>query len=355
MTAKVLVVDDSALMRKAMKSILTASGQFDVHLARNGVDALEQLDVVQPDVVTLDINMPEMDGLTCLAEIMHRSPRPVIMVSSLTASGALATLEALELGAVDYVEKPGGTVSLNLSDAAAELVDKVSRAARARTRAGGLVQRLRYVREEARARPVPRPRARTGPTTVSPELVVIGASTGGPGLLPRVLQHLPANSTASVVVVQHMPRSFTAPLAARLDGVCPLPVREVQGAVPLQPGHVYVAQGDADLVVTRRREGLVARVAPTSASHRWHPSVDRLVESVLEAVTPAMVVGVLLTGMGDDGAESMAALRSRGGRTIAESEDSAVIWGMPGQLVARDGADLVLHGDEIGQRLAEWL
>ncbi|NHC15286.1 chemotaxis-specific protein-glutamate methyltransferase CheB [Motilibacter deserti] len=357
---KVLVVDDSALMRKALKTMLLDAEGFDVHLARNGEDALEQLPRVRPDVVTLDINMPVMDGLTCLAEIMRTSPCPVVMVSSLTERGALVTLEALELGAVDYVEKPGGTVSLNMRDAAEELVDKVRRAARARTRTGGLAARLRRAREESFAT-APAPRSGTarsagaGSARGEVDLLVLGASTGGPALLSDLLAQLPAGCTAPVLVAQHMPQSFTGPLARRIDASCPLPVQEVTGLTPVRPGHVYVARGDADMVVARRAEGLVVRPAPAGPSYRWHPSVDRLVQSAMEVIDPRRVVGVLLTGMGDDGAEQMAELHSRGGRTIAESEESAVVWGMPGQLVARGGATRVLHSDDIPAQLAAWL
>ncbi|NHC46762.1 chemotaxis-specific protein-glutamate methyltransferase CheB [Motilibacter aurantiacus] len=357
---KVLVVDDSALMRKALKSMLADAGGFEVHLARNGEDALEQIPRLEPDVVTLDVNMPVMDGLTCLAEIMREHPLPVVMVSSLTERGALVTLEALELGAVDYVEKPGGTVSLNMRDAADELVDKVRRAARARMRAGGLAARLRRAREESYAaasapRAAPGRGAGVASAAGAADLVVIGASTGGPALLSELLAQLPASCAAPVLVAQHMPQSFTGPLARRIDQSCPLPVQEVTGLTEVRPGHVYVARGDADMVLTRRSGGLAARPAPAGPSYRWHPSVDRLVQSAMDVVDPRRTVGVLLTGMGDDGAEQMAALHARGGRTIAESEESAVVWGMPGQLVARGGASRVLHADDIPAQLAAWL
>ena len=328
-TTTVLVVDDSALMRKAIGSMLGEAGGFDVHLARNGQDALEQLPRVRPDVVTLDINMPVMDGLTCLAEIMKTRPCPVVMVSSLTERGALATLEALELGAVDYVEKPGGTVALNMREATDELVAKVRRAAGARNKISGLSARLRRNREEAHALSAA-PAARTSPArregasraaTGTADLVVIGSSTGGPALLSDLLSRLPGDFGPPVLVAQHMPRSFTGPLAQRIDLACALSVQEVTGPTAALPGHVYIARGDADMVVTRRSDGLLVRPAPASSAYRWHPSVDRLVQSALDAVDPRRVVGVLLTGMGDDGAEQMTRLAAAGGRTIAESEE----------------------------------
>ncbi|WP_337062921.1 chemotaxis-specific protein-glutamate methyltransferase CheB [Kineococcus sp. G2] len=363
---KVLVVDDSALMRKALKNMLTADGDVEVVLARNGEDALEVLEREQPDVVTLDVNMPVMDGLTCLSRIMQERPVPVVMVSSITEQGAVVTLEALELGAVDYVAKPGGTVSMNLSEAAEEIRRKVRRAAAARVRPGSLTARLRRQREEAYAssRPV-RPRARTvagavgagAPDTTragTTDLVLIGSSTGGPALLSALLSRFPADFAPPVVIAQHMPASFTGALANRLDASCSLPVQEVTGLVPVLPGHVYVARGDADVVLGRRGGDLTVRPAPAGAAYRWHPSVDRMVAGALEHVDPRRTVGVLLTGMGDDGAEQMAQLKARGGRTVAESEESAVVWGMPGQLVARDGATRVLHADQIAAQVVAW-
>jgi two-component system chemotaxis response regulator CheB len=174
-------------------------------------------------------------------------------------------------------------------------------------------------------------------------------------LLAEVLSRLPKDTNTAVVVAQHMPPSFTAALAKRIDASCPLPVQEVVMATPLRPGHVYLARGDGDMVVSRRPDGLIVRPMPSSSAHRWHPSVDRLMESALAAIDPKRMVGVLLTGMGDDGAKQMTLLRSRGGRTIAESEESAVVWGMPGQLVALGGATLVLHAEKIGSSLATWL
>ncbi|MER7006098.1 chemotaxis-specific protein-glutamate methyltransferase CheB [Dactylosporangium sp. NPDC000555] len=347
----VLVVDDSALMRKVLRQILLDAGDFEVHTARNGADALEQIGRVEPDVVTLDVNMPEMDGLTCLAEIMRERPRPVVMVSSLTEHNALVTLEALQLGAVDYVPKPGGTVSLNLADVTQELVRKVRSAAAARpSRAQGLRQRLRAQRERARIEEPPP--ARTRPARV--ELVLIGSSTGGPALLSELLPQLPASLPAPVVVAQHIPATFTAPLARRLDEVCQLRVQEVDRTTPVRPGNVYIGRGNADVVVARCPDGLVVKSVPASDEYHWRPSVDRLVASARRDCDPSRLVCVLLTGMGDDGAAEMAAVKQAGGRTIAESEETAVVWGMPGELARRGGATEVLPSHAIVGRLVEW-
>lgn len=345
MATSVLVVDDSALMRRALKEILAEAGEFEVDTARNGVDALEQLDRVQPDVITLDVNMPEMDGLTCLSKIMEHRPTPVVMVSSLTERNALVTLEALELGAIDYVAKPGGTVSLNIDEVAGELVEKVRAAANAQLkRAGGLTARIKAKRSASKP-------AKTG----SVDLVLIGSSTGGPQLLAKLLAQLPASLAAPVVIAQHIPASFTAALARRLDDLCPLRVHEVDRIMTIQRGHVYLGRGSADVVVARRTDGLIVKSVPSGANYRWHPSVDRLVASARRHLSPDRLVCALLTGMGDDGAAEMAEVHAAGGRTIAEAEETAVVWGMPGELAQRGGADAVLPCYEIADRLADWV
>jgi two-component system chemotaxis response regulator CheB len=346
----VLIVDDSALMRRALKSILTEAGGFEVHTARNGADGLEQLGRIRPDVVTLDINMPEMDGLTCLAKIMEEQPTPVVMVSSLTEHNALVTLEALELGAVDYVPKPGGTVSLNIDEVSAELVSKVRAASKARLkRTGGLSARIRVPANRA---PAAMP-SRRGAAAV--ELVLIGSSTGGPALLSDLLPQLPVTFGAPVVVAQHIPASFTATLARRLDEECALRVSEVDRIVTMERGNIYIGRGNADVVVARRTDGLIVKSVPAAAEYRWHPSVDRLVASARRYVDPERLVCVLLTGMGDDGAAEMTAVKEGGGRTIAEAEETAVVWGMPGELARRGGATAVLPAYEIAGRLADWV
>ncbi|BCJ42293.1 chemotaxis response regulator protein-glutamate methylesterase 3 [Actinoplanes ianthinogenes] len=352
MPTSVLVVDDSALMRRALKGMLTDAGDFDVHTARNGVDALEQLDRVRPDVVTLDINMPEMDGLTCLAKIMEERPTPVVMVSSLTEHNALVTLEALELGAIDYVPKPGGTVSLNIDEVSGELVRKVRGAAKAKVKkAGGLSARIRAQSEKAAAAP---PRRKPG-AVGTVDLVLIGSSTGGPALLSEVLPQLPATLGAPVVLAQHIPASFTGPLARRLDDECRLRVHEVDRIMTVRPGNIYIGRGGADVVVARRSDGLIVKSVPAAEEYRWHPSVDRMVASASRYLDPARLVCVLLTGMGDDGAKEMAAVKAAGGRTIAEAEETAVVWGMPGELARRGGATEVLPAYEIADRLADWV
>ncbi|GJE27665.1 chemotaxis-specific protein-glutamate methyltransferase CheB [Methylobacterium organophilum] len=345
---KLLIVDDSALMRKFLRMIFEESGFSEVRTARNGRDALEQVALFDPDVVTLDINMPEMDGLTCLSEIMAETPRPVVMVSSLTSESAAVTLEAMQLGAVDYVEKPGGTVSLNIGTIRDAMVDKVRVAARAKPRrAHGLLDRMRRTRQ---AQP------RRAPAARRPEgCILMGVSTGGPRTLEDILPELPADLPWPVVIAQHMPGSFTGPFAQRLDRICALTVREVTTPVPLAPGHVYIGQGDSDVVIERRLGRLVVASLPSDPALRWHPSVDRLVRSALAVLPPQGLVAVELTGMGDDGAAAMSELHAAGGRTIAEAESSAVVFGMPAELIRRGGATLTLPARSIPTQLVSWV
>ncbi len=344
---RVLVVDDSALMRRHLREMLERDGAFEVHTARNGAEALEQIQHLDPQVVTLDVNMPVMDGLTCLAHVMEEMPRPVVMVSSLTSEGALATFEALALGAVDYIAKPGGTVSLNMQQEAEELRAKVAAAAGARVIGP---QRLRErLQRQHRAAPAPlhRPRLTTG-------VVLIGVSTGGPGVLGDVLGGLPRDFPLPIVIAQHIPASFSGPLANRLNGECAVRVEELTSTRPLEPGLVLVGRGDADVVLTRRAQGAAARCVPVDG-HRWHPSVDRLARSALACFRPEQVIAVELTGMGDDGAEAMAELHAAGARTIAESPESAVVFGMPAELIRRGGASVVLPAHDVSGQLLDWV
>ncbi|MEP9368373.1 chemotaxis-specific protein-glutamate methyltransferase CheB [Xanthobacter sp. VNH20] len=343
---KILVVDDSALMRKLLGQVLAAEPDFEVRFARNGVEALDQLANFEPDVITLDIHMPQMDGLACLDRIMVERPRPVVMVSSLTAAGADATLEALRLGAVDFVAKPAGAVSLHIESMAAELVEKVRAAAQAKLKASlRLKERVRHrigTRATVSAKPKALPRQARVPQASGDGLVLVGTSTGGPPALETLLTALPAGFPWPVLVAQHMPATFTGPLARRLDNLCAVTVQEVAQPTLLRPGHVYIGRGDADLIVARRAAGLVAMAAPAQAGYPWHPSADRLVRSAMDHLLASQLIGILMTGMGNDGAEAMALLHSQGGRTIAEAEETAVVWGMPGELVRRDGADFVV-------------
>nr|WP_295825964.1 chemotaxis-specific protein-glutamate methyltransferase CheB [uncultured Azospirillum sp.] len=361
----VLVVDDSALMRRRIADLLTEAG-FRVETAATGEEALARLPVVDPDVVTLDVTMPGMDGLTCLARIMVEHPKPVVMVSALTGAGAEETLEALRLGAVEAVQKPAAGSIGRIGE---ELVETVRAAASSRPRrVRGLRERLRLARARIAGEdfvapeglpPAVPPMVASPPATASggagEGVVLVGVSTGGPSTLEDILPLLPAGFPWPVVVAQHMPAAFTATLARRLDELCALKVVEVERATVLAPGMVCIARGSADVELARRGGRLQAVCVPASADRPWHPNADRLVTSALRLLPADRLVGVLLTGMGNDGAAAMAELHARGGRTIAESEDSAVVFGMPQDLIRRGGAGVVLPSGRIAGQLTRWL
>ncbi len=352
---KVLVVDDSALVRKLFGKVLSAEPDLEVAFARNGLEALDQLKTFAPDVITLDIHMPQMDGLACLDRIMLERPCPVVMVSSLTAEGAETTLEALRLGAVDFVSKPEGAVSLHMEVFAPHFVAKVRAAAGAKLKASlRLRERIQHRMGSAASRPRVSGTATAGSAVraVGSGVVIVGTSTGGPPALEALLTALPANFPWPIVIAQHMPANFTGPLARRLDRICAIRVAEVAAATVLEPGCAYIGRGDGDVVIARQGRALAAAPA-TPEDYPWHPSADRLMRSALALVPPQQLIGVLMTGMGNDGAEAMTRLHALGGRTIAEAEETAVVWGMPGELAKAGGADWILPVQKIAEKLQQ--
>lgn len=356
---KLLIADDSALMRKLLEEIFRAEGDFDVRLARDGNEALELVRSFDPHVVTLDVQMPGLDGIRCLSRIMIELPRPVVMISSLTGEGADTTLEALDLGAVDFIAKPRGAVSLEIDQLRPILVEKVRGAAKAKIRQTlRLQERIRHQFHKSgvskRQRPPPPPaRLVSKRRESSASVVLVGTSTGGPAALDVVLPQIPGGFPWPVVVAQHMPASFTAAMAKRLNGVCELDVVEVNRPMLLEAGRVHIARGDADIVIVRRAAGVHAMPVPARRDYPWHPSVERMVASALEIYDAERIIGVLMTGMGRDGADAMKELHERGGRTIAEAESTAVVWGMPGELIKAGGAGLVRPVDEIAAAILE--
>lgn len=353
MPIKLLIVDDSALMRRQLTQLFEAAGDFVLRQARNGQEAVAENLAFEPDVITLDINMPQMDGLTALAYLMAQRPVPVVMVSSLTEKGALATFEAMALGAVDYVAKPDGTISLSIDQIKDALIEKVRAAAQARLKHGRAASAYRAPRA-----PKPPPPAKPSFVRRAPSaregLVLIGVSTGGPSTLEDILPRLPADFPFPILIAQHMPAAFTGPFAARMDAQCALNVVEANAPMRIEPGRIYIGKGGTDLSVVVRAGQLMALPRPESSAHLWHPSVDVLGRSVLEHCEADHVIGVLLTGMGYDGAAAFAELKRQGGRTIAESADTAVVFGMPRELIAKDGASVVLPAPDIAAQLQRW-
>ncbi len=343
---QVLVADDSALMRRTLKRIIDAEPGLQVAgIARDGEDAVAKARELRPDVVTMDINMPKLDGVTALQFIVEEKICPVVMVSSLTQRGALTTFECLELGAFDFVAKPDGTVSADMGAVADDLVSKLRAAASA-----GVLDRVRRRdwRQPVPRRPIePRPARWQATESVA---VAIGISTGGPATLTEVLPLLPADLPASVFLVQHMPATFLTAFANRLNQYCSLEVVEARAGMTVKQGTCYVAPGGLHLCPRRRSTGDIVIRTPAQPDTLFVPSVSVMMQAVLEAYGPN-TIGVLMTGIGDDGADQMVAIRQTGGITIAESEETAVVFGMPREAIERGGAEIVAPHYEVAQQV----
>lgn len=311
--ARVLVVDDSAFVRKVVRELLERAGFEVVGVARDGLEALEKIGNLRPDVVTLDLMMPHLDGLGVLEQLAQREERPAVVVVSVSGADTEAGLRALEAGAVSLVEKPTMLATGRLFEMERALVEEVSAAALARP---------------------PRPIVVEPPVVLPPEpsadtrLVVIGTSTGGPRALTQLVTALPSELPVPVAVVVHIPPGYTEALAKRLDGASRVRVHEASDGGALEPGTVTIARAGEHLAIGRGARAPIARLGlePLSMPHR--PSVDVLFESAAEAYGNA-VLGIVLTGMGDDGLSGARAIRARGGRVLVESESSCVVWGMP--------------------------
>jgi len=355
---RVLIVDDSAMMRRAIKQILETDPKIlVVASARDGEDALKKDAELIPDVITMDINMPVMDGVTSMLHLLEQHPElRIIMLSSLTQDGAMTTFEALELGAFDYVAKPSGTVSANLHVIGKELIEKVKTAAR-----------TKRTRRQTRERTSPVKQLVKQPVAVKkPDLksqimdgipafrkvVVIGVSTGGPATLMEIIPELPADLDATVIIVQHMPPMFTGSFAKRLDEHSRLNIVEGKAGDVLTKGCAYVAPGGIHLVIRKNhvRDEWLIRMTTLPEDTLFMPSVDVTMKSVVE-VFGRRTVGVLLTGMGSDGADGMVAIRQAGGVTIAEDESTAVVFGMPREAIERGGAEIVVPSYKVAKEI----
>lgn len=333
---RVLVVDDSMFMRAAIEKTLTHLGGFQVvGNARTGAEAVEQVRALAPDVVTMDYNMPGMNGAETVRAIMRVRPTPVIMFSAHTRQGARETFEALAAGAVDFCTKPHGEVSTDLSAIAAELAAKL-RAARA-----SRPQVMAPVRAQTTT-PTPITLPPTGP-----RVVIIGVSTGGPAALSRVIPALPGSTRFATVVVQHMPAQFTRALAERLDALSAVMVKEAEPGDMPEPGQVLIAPGDRHLVFDDRGAVALTDAPPVNACR---PSADVTMQSAA-AVYGRRTIGVIMTGMGKDGAAGMLAIKRAEGRTLAQDRETSVIHGMPGAAIAAGAVDHVVPLDEIARRL----
>lgn len=343
---KVLVVDDSAFMRKAISTMLEKDpGIKVVGSARNGEEGLEMVRKLDPDVVTMDIEMPKMDGLTALRHIMMESPRPVLMVSSLTTEGAEATLKAMELGAVDFIPKQLSKVSLDIIKIEQDLIERVKTVA---------ARKMRHTAPRAKVAPA----KRTTPKPAAPkpggrpirDVVAIGVSTGGPPVVQKILSSLPADFPAGIVIAQHMPAAFTGPFAERLNSVSQITVKEAETGDVLKPGHAYVSPGGRHLTLDQKvsRIDLVVQDEPKDALYK--PSANVLISSVAEAVGKRGL-GVILTGMGNDGCEGVRDLKGKGGRALAQSDSTCVVYGMPKAIVDENLADEIIDLDDMAESI----
>ncbi len=348
---KLLIVDDSALVRKVLGAIFAETPDIEVvGTAPDPYVARDKIKRLDPDVLTLDVEMPRMDGVTFLRNLMRLRPMPVVMVSSLTEAGADVTLQALEYGAVDFVAKPKVDIAEGLAEYADDLIAKVRMAARARVRA---LERSVPARQAAGSDvAVPRPATvRSGRHFQTTDRIIgIGSSTGGTEAIKEVLAQLPADLQAGVVITQHIPAAFSEPFSRRVDGLSPLSVCQAADGQQILPGHAYIAPGDRHLRVERDGARYVCRLDDGPPVNRHKPSVEVMLQSLVENVG-RNAIGVMLTGMGADGAEGMGALRETGAPILAQDEKTSVVWGMPGEVVKRGYADEVLPLGRIAERL----
>lgn len=344
MPIKVLIVDDSALVRKVLREMLSAQPGIEVvGTAPDPICAREQIKQLDPDVLTLDIEMPRMDGLEFLRRLMRLRPMPVVMVSSLTERGSEVTLRALELGAVDYIAKPRLDIERGLAAYTAELADKIRAAAGARLRRPALAPVGPSNTADAI---LP---ALANPIATTEKLIIIGASTGGTEALREILVRMPSDSPA-ILIAQHMPAGFTRTFAQRLDALCRIAVCEAEHGQRVLPGHAYIAPGHSHLLLGRSGANYVTELNDGPPVNRHRPSVDALFRSAANCAG-ANALGVILTGMGRDGAAGLLEMRQRGAHTIAQDEASCVVFGMPKEAIALGAAVEQAPLEEIPQRL----
>ncbi len=355
---RVLVVDDSAFMRKVISDLINQAPGLEVAgIARDGADALKKIRDIKPDVITMDIEMPVLDGMSALEKIMGTNPVPVIMLSSLSREGADKTMKALELGAVDFIGKPSGQISLDIDQIQSELVEKIFVAAGTKRQIASMGKRPQQHKQ------IVPPPARAGMNVAKKDrqlnkMVLIGTSTGGPKALQEVIPTLPASIDAAILIVQHMPPGFTQSLAERLDSISMVKVKEAEQGEKIIPGCAYIAPGDYHLLVKAQGSGrerslnIVLDKSPPRGGHR--PAVDSMMESVVQEFWSHMV-GVIMTGMGSDGAEGVKQIKAKNGKNIAEDKSSCIVYGMPKAAAASGAVDRVVPLEQIGESIVSML
>lgn len=349
---RVLVVDDSAFMRKVISDIVNQDPHLEVvGTARDGQDALQKIQGLKPDVVTMDVEMPRMDGLAALEQLMKTNPVLVIMISSLTKQGAELTFKALQLGAVDFIAKPSGQISLDIDKVRDEIINKIKIAAGTKQK----LAKFKYQEVVKPARPVIRKKLDT--SSELQNLILIGTSTGGPKALHEVIPRLPADTNAGILIVQHMPPGFTRSLAERLDSMSQIVVKEAEHGDRIVPGCAYIAPGDYHLTVNRPANGryelfINLTKDPPQGGHR--PSVDIMLESVAQHFWANMVC-VIMTGMGHDGSRGVKMIKERGGKVIAEHQSTCIVYGMPKAAVETGCVDKVVMLQDISREIIRFL
>jgi two-component system chemotaxis response regulator CheB len=347
---RVLIVDDSAFMRKVLETIFNSDPQLQVvgH-AKDGREAVALAESLKPDVITMDINMPHVDGLQATAQIMTTNPRPIVVVSSESRDGAASTLKALELGAIEFIAKPSGAIDLDMQSVREDLLRKVRMAAKVRvvrtaSRLAATVQSLNAAPAATISRPAPRVSQPSGAADQRFPVVVLAASTGGPATVMRLAPGFTKEFPAAVILVQHMPAAFTTQFAAQLAEFTEIRVKEAESGDTLQPGTLYICPGAQHL-----RVNPLGRIQLDSATGRiagYLPNIDVTMESVA-AYGGGLSIGVVLTGMGADGAQGAKAIKKSGGHVIAQDEATSVIFGMPAEAIKLQAVDQVLGLDDI--------
>lgn len=342
----VLIVDDSAFMRKSLSIMLGGDpGISIVGTARNGQEGFDLAKSLRPDIITLDVEMPVMDGLTSLKKIMSECPTSVIMISSVTTEGAQATIKALELGAVDFIPKELSFVSVSITNIKEDLIHKIKEIVRHKS----LKERLNKIRSSGS--PAAPPKRLTSVIKDIPRLgyraIAIGISTGGPFTLQKILPLISEKINVPVFIVQHMPPKFTKSLADRLNGICSLEVKEAEDGELVRPNVIYIAPGGLHMKVrSNGLKGVAINISPLPSDTLHRPAVDVMMNSVLE-IYGKHTLGVIMTGMGKDGFEAIKNLKSLGGYSIAQDEESCVVYGMPKAIVDGGYADLILPAEKI--------
>ena len=348
----VLIIDDSAVVRRILEEILSSDKAIEVvGTAMDPYIARDKIKKLHPDVLTLDVEMPKMDGISFLRNLMRLRPMPVVMISSLTQQGADIALEALSIGAVDYISKPKIDVAHELNGYAEEIIEKVKTAAGARILSSDSETPVTKLVQDKKVESLNRLRKKTPLVKLktTEKIIAIGASTGGTEAIKEVLINMRPDSPA-IVIAQHIPRAFSAAFSRRMDSLSPMAVCEAEDGQHVLPGHAYIAPGDRHLLLVREGARYYIRLDDGEPCNRHKPSVDVMFRSV-ESAAGDNALGILLTGMGADGARGLKQMRDSGSKTIAQDENSSVVWGMPGEAVKLDAADYVLPLNKIAQKI----